>query len=68
LYAFFFTQSKEGAEICEPCKDTRNKGLEVFAKYKNLFDINANPFEMCVRRVQTLVVKMHTNPPKSELA
>ncbi len=68
LVCLFFTQSKEGGGICEPCKDIKNKGLEVVAKYKNLFNINANPFEMCVKKVQTLVAKIHINAPKSELA
>ncbi len=48
----FFTQSKEGVGICEPCKDIRNKRLEVVVEYKNSFDINADPFEMCVKIVQ----------------
>jgi len=48
----FFTQSKKGVGICEPCKDTRNKGLEIALKYKNSLDINVEPFETCVRRIQ----------------
>jgi hypothetical protein len=42
--------------------------LEVVAKYKILFNINANPFEMFVKIIQTLVVKMHINAPNSKLA
>jgi hypothetical protein len=47
----FSTQSKKGARICEPCKYTKNKGLEIASKYNSL-DINAEPFETCGRRVQ----------------
>jgi hypothetical protein len=52
LVCLFFTQSKEGVQICEPCKNTKNKGLEVVAKYKNSLDINVEPSRTCVRKVQ----------------
>jgi len=38
--------------MCEPCKDTKNKELEVAMEYKNSLDINVEPYEMCVKKIQ----------------
>jgi phage-related holin len=38
----FFTQLKEGIQICEPCQDIGNKGLEVVAQCKKSLDIHAS--------------------------
>jgi hypothetical protein len=68
LYAFFFTQSKKGVGICEPCKDTRNKRLEIITKYKISLDTMLNPLKCVLGKYKSLVVKMHIDARKSKLA
>jgi phage-related holin len=46
----FFTQLKEGIQICEACQDIGNKGLEVVPQCKKSLDIDAWPFEVGVRK------------------
>jgi hypothetical protein len=67
LYAFFSHNPKKVLEFVNLAKTIETKGLKLLWNIKTHWISMLSPLNYVLRKYKSLVVKMHTNAPKSKL-